>query len=122
MPLPAVARSRRKTVLAIVRTDRTFERADQLGRPVWVGKCLHCNAKLVIRDDGEPLGGATIEHILPRSHGGGEEPENLALACARCNAEKGIRHDWRHGKSERAQEITTRLFTRRRERWREPVD
>lgn len=118
----AVARSRRQIILAIVRTDRTFERADRLGRAVWVGKCIHCNAKLVIRDDGEPLGEATIEHILPRSHGGGEECENLALACARCNAEKGIRHDWRHGTSERAQEIATRLLARRRERWREPVD
>jgi hypothetical protein len=30
-----------------------------------------------------------IEHIRPRQHGGGDEVENLALACANCNWNKG---------------------------------
>ena len=30
-----------------------------------------------------------IEHILPHKHGGGDEVENLALACAECNLHKG---------------------------------
>src|ERR1700722_9972714 len=30
-----------------------------------------------------------IEHIRPRQHGGGDEPENLALACSYCNLCKG---------------------------------
>jgi hypothetical protein len=30
-----------------------------------------------------------IEHIRARQHGGKTEPENLALACPRCNAYKG---------------------------------
>lgn len=30
-----------------------------------------------------------VEHILPRQHGGTEQPENLALACHLCNRKKG---------------------------------
>jgi hypothetical protein len=30
-----------------------------------------------------------IEHILARQHGGTDDPQNLALACRRCNARKG---------------------------------
>ncbi|HEY2416132.1 MAG TPA: HNH endonuclease signature motif containing protein [Pirellulaceae bacterium] len=30
-----------------------------------------------------------IEHIMARQHGGGDEPENLALACDQCNLHKG---------------------------------
>lgn len=30
-----------------------------------------------------------IEHIVARQHGGSDEPENLALACNRCNLHKG---------------------------------
>ena len=30
-----------------------------------------------------------VDHILPRQHGGQTVPENLALACWRCNLHKG---------------------------------
>jgi hypothetical protein len=30
-----------------------------------------------------------VEHIRPRQHGGGDQSENLALACDRCNLRKG---------------------------------
>ena len=30
-----------------------------------------------------------IEHIVPRQHGGGDEVDNLALACPDCNLRKG---------------------------------
>lgn len=30
-----------------------------------------------------------VEHVTARQHGGGDEPENLALACDRCNLYKG---------------------------------
>ena len=33
----------------------------------------------------------TIDHLVPRSLGGGDEPENLAVACRSCNARKGAR-------------------------------
>lgn len=30
-----------------------------------------------------------IEHIIAKQHGGTDEPQNLALACHRCNLQKG---------------------------------
>jgi hypothetical protein len=30
-----------------------------------------------------------VEHIIAKQHGGPDEPNNLALACNRCNAHKG---------------------------------
>src|ERR1039457_110363 len=30
-----------------------------------------------------------VEHIVAKQHGGSEDPDNLALACHRCNLHKG---------------------------------
>lgn len=30
-----------------------------------------------------------VEHIMPRQHGGSDDPNNLALACGHCNSHKG---------------------------------
>ncbi len=112
--------SKRRRVLDIIATDSTFERTDFRGREVWLGKCLHCNAHLMVDLNGDPISRATIEHIIPRTHGGTDALENLGLACARCNQGKGTRHDPRYLKDARAQELVTRLQARRRERWRDP--
>lgn len=116
------AADKRRTILAIVETDSTFEQATlpSEGARVWVGKCIHCRSRLVIREDGEPLGTATIEHIRARSQGGTEDLENLALACARCNHGKGVRHDNKKKPDARALEVTERLLGERRARWRTP--
>lgn len=114
-----VASAKRTRILAIIATDRTFQRTAHRGREVWEGRCLHCNAHLVVDLDGEPISRATIEHIVPRVHGGTDTPENLGLACARCNAGKGIRHDRNYKRDPRVQELVARLLQRRRERWRE---
>jgi 5-methylcytosine-specific restriction endonuclease McrA len=111
--------AKRRKVLSVVHTDSTFELAEQQGRRVWVGKCLHCRAKLWIAEGGEPLGKATIEHIVPRTHGGTDEPRNLGLACKRCNNEKGVRHDHKRADDPRLLEIIARLQERRDRRWRE---
>ncbi len=113
-------KSKRARILAIVATDATYERAELRGQSVWVGKCLHCNSKLMVSAEGEPLGPVTIEHILPRAHGGTDEPENLALACARCNFQKGFRHDVKRKGDARAAEVVAFLLERRRARWRNP--
>ena len=113
-----MARRTRRLIKAVIETDRTFERAEQRGEPVWVGKCIHCNADLVVRDDGTPVGRATVEHIVPRRRGGTDDPENLALACARCNYQKGYRHDASRRPSARALEIEAALLQRRRDRLR----
>lgn len=42
----------------------------------WCGKC----------SSGEQL---TIEHLFPKSRGGSNSPENLRLACEKCNKSRG---------------------------------
>ena len=46
----------------------------------WGRKCVYCDAENV------PL---EIEHIVPRSRGGGNRVSNLTLACRGCNQSKG---------------------------------
>lgn len=47
--------------------------------------CEHCR----LPQSAEPDARFHIEHIMARQHGGGDAPENLALACHRCNRHKG---------------------------------
>lgn len=56
-----------------------------------------------------------IEHILPHKHGGGDEVENLALACAECNLHKGSDLSGIDPESNQM----TRLFDPRRDDWNE---
>jgi 5-methylcytosine-specific restriction endonuclease McrA len=107
-------------LLAAAVTDATFERQTLDGQTVWIGKCLHCNRKLVVRDDGVSLGEATLEHVWPQTHGGTNELANLGVACARCNRDKGRRHD--HTRGERLDAIVAFLRQRRQARWRDPAD
>jgi 5-methylcytosine-specific restriction endonuclease McrA len=51
------------------------------------GLCEYCG-KTTTRDDDDPLR-MTIDHVVPVSQGGDDRPENLRLACRRCNEEKG---------------------------------
>jgi hypothetical protein len=56
-----------------------------------------------------------LEHIIPIKHGGGDELENLALACAECNLKKssdlaGIDPDTK---------ILTPLFHPRHDQWKD---
>ena len=105
----------RRRVLDIVATDITFAIADLRGGRAWVGKCLYCGTRLVIGLDGEFESEASVEHILARSQGGTDDPENLAIACRPCNVEKGRRHD-----SKRAAdpERIAAALALRRARWR----
>lgn len=48
-------------------------------------RCEYC----FTHQDNSPLAFHHIEHIRPRKHGGGDDPENLALACIDCNLHKG---------------------------------
>src|SRR4051794_17604671 len=114
-----MAAAKRKMVLAIAATDKTFELTVLAGEKVWVGKCIHCNARLVVGIDGDTYGGATIEHIFPRTHGGTNAIENVALACARCNSQKGVRIDPRHANDPKLVAVVETLRQRRRDRWRE---
>lgn len=102
-------------------TDSTFERARLADREVLVGKCIHCNRKLSLELDGAPVTHATLEHIVPRTHGGTDELDNLAIACFRCNSGKGHRLDWRRTDDPTLQRVIGTLQARQRERRRKPL-
>lgn len=107
-------------LLAAAVTDKTFAKQILDGQTVWVGKCLHCNTRLVVGDDGRARGEATLEHVWPQTQGGTDAVDNIAVACGRCNREKGKRHD--HKRGERLEEVVETLRARRKERWRDPED
>ncbi len=111
---------RARLIRMVVETDNTFERQFVRGEEVWVGRCIHCQRRLVAGLDGGASGGVTIEHLVPRHHGGADEARNLALACGGCNAEKGLRYDWRRRDDPRRLELEQALCERRLGRWREP--
>ncbi len=98
---------------------------------VWRTRCLHCRSALLLSDEGEPLNGATLEHVVPQSWfekrsasdltsdlSGPNDARNLALACARCNQGKGTRHDAKGPNHPRAREVVTQLKQKRLERWK----
>lgn len=115
----ANARTRR-TILEILATDATWQRVGHRGDEVWEGRCLSCGRKLVVALDGTPISQVTIEHIVPRHHGGSDDLANLGLTCARCNHGKGARHDRRPLDDPRLQQIISHLQVQRRTRWRDP--
>ena len=45
-------------------------------------RCVWCTAEL-------GAGVPTLDHVLPRSHGGTNESHNLITACGGCNSERG---------------------------------
>lgn len=72
-------------------------------------KCEYCHLPQLL----SPVAQLQVEHIIPRKHGGGDEVQNLALACIDCNLAKssnltGIDPETGH---------TTPLFNPRTQRW-----
>ncbi|MGY3264052.1 HNH endonuclease [Lysobacter sp. HA35] len=103
---------------------------------VWTTRCLHCRTRLQVRDDGAALGASSLEHVVPRAWFGkraaneltarvGDAPDdacNLAIACTRCNQDKGKGPDARGPSDARAREVVTSLLDTRMARWRLPFD
>lgn len=102
-------------------TDNTFRQVP--ARPgrlaTVVGKCIHCNSKLSMLPTGQRGPSATLEHIVPRTHGGTNALTNLAIACRRCNGSKA-KLDARAFSDPTLQRVIARLQTRREARWRSP--
>jgi 5-methylcytosine-specific restriction endonuclease McrA len=103
-----------RLLLAVAETDGSCDKAELRGRPVWVCRCIHCRARIVVPLDLREPASATLEHIVPRTHGGSDALDNLALACARCNHAKGRRLDVRALDDPKLQEVIARLQERRR--------
>lgn len=57
--------------------------------------CVWCGRELWRSD-------LTLEHLLPRTRGGHTSPENLAVACRRCNRARGARAPVAYARSLRA--------------------
>lgn len=110
---------RKELVLQIIKTDSTFTlhtfRDDK--HQVWVGKCIHCNARMTVAKNGDT--DFTIEHLVPKYAGGGNNLENLALSCGDCNHEKGRRHDKNFAKSRpnHSHEVISALIEKRLKRF-----
>jgi hypothetical protein len=72
-------------------------------------RCEYC----LIHQDDEPFYRLHVEHVIARQHGGGDDPDNLALACHHDNEHKGPNLsgiDPETGK-------VVRLFNPRRQSW-----
>lgn len=72
------------------------------------GCCEYCRHQEAFSSDS-----FAMDHILPRSRGGSDAPENLALACGGCNGRK-------YNKTESIDPVSglrTPLFNPREERW-----
>jgi len=73
--------------------------------------CEYCR----LAQEDSPLAALHVEHIIPRIHGGTDDPDNLALACIDCNLHKGTNLtgiDPQTG-------AVTELFHPRRQNWDE---
>ena len=72
-------------------------------------RCEYC----LLHQTDSPLAALHIEHIIPRSHGGTDDPDNLALACIDCNLPKGPNLTGLDPETS----LVTELFHPRRQRW-----
>lgn len=108
----------RRLLRAAAESDTTFARVEARGRTYLVGKCIHCSTRVSVPVADDEPAHATLEHIVPRNHGGSDEPENLAVACRRCNQGKGKRLDHRRPEDATLKRVIETLQSRRRERLR----
>ena len=77
LPIPSVVRLSRY-VRVPYRTHIGLSRRAIFARDSW--RCAYCRGPA-----------ETIDHVMPRSRGGGHAWENVVAACARCNHTKGDR-------------------------------
>ncbi|MFN3198117.1 MAG: HNH endonuclease [Bradymonadia bacterium] len=102
-------------------TDKTFERVMFGDHEALRGKCIHCNSALTINLKGKPLDKASLEHIVPQTHGGTDDLANLSLACKKCNNLKGCRLDRRPLSDPTLAAVIETLTRRKAERARPPL-
>ncbi|MCZ8114795.1 HNH endonuclease [Silanimonas sp.] len=114
--------------LAVATDDEAVQAADGL----WTTRCLHCRTRLQVAADGEALGGSSLEHVVPQAWFGrraaadltaqvGEDRDdarNLAVACRRCNQDKGKGPDAAGPQDARAHAVVAALLAKRLTRWR----
>lgn len=77
--------------------------------------CVYCRDVFPIDLTGA---GLHLDHVVPRSQGGKDTPDNLVTACERCNTRKGARRGTFDRKQQaRARRATKRLINRELGLW-----
>ena len=71
--------------------------------------CEYCH----LHQNDSPLAALHVEHVIPKSHGGSDDLDNLALACIDCNLHKGTNLT---GIDPQTNQVTE-LFHPRRQEW-----
>ena len=107
-----------RLLCAVAESDSTFRKQAVRGRETWVGPCIHCRRAITVPLDEREPPSATLEHIVPRHHGGTDALDNLALACASCNHQKGRRLDWKRRADPTLSRVIDTLLARRRAQMR----
>ena len=54
-------------------------------------RCNYCGVETTKHDGKHSPTHAVIDHIVPKSRGGGNEDDNLQLLCSTCNSRKGTK-------------------------------
>ena len=116
-----MSKRRHLLILYAAAHDQTFT-YNAHGDELWHGRCIHCKRQLALSRFGKPRGGATLEHIVPKHHGGTDALDNLAIACSRCNGQKGRKIDILQRTDPRLMKVIKTLKDRRLERRRPPPE
>ncbi len=59
------------------------------------GLCFYCDVPTTLPTESNPIPTtATVEHLTRKADGGTNDPDNLVMACSRCNSTRG-KTDWR---------------------------
>ncbi len=84
----SISRSRSPASIRLLTYDRVprtkvkFNRRNIFARDG--NRCQYCGKRF-------PTGELSLDHVMPRSRGGGTDWENIVCACVRCNVRKGGR-------------------------------
>ncbi len=85
IPFPTIVRYTSGIIISKISKIPTSPKVTK--KNVWLrdkGRCQYCEKKVVLSE-------ATVDHVLPKSKGGKNTWDNVALACAKCNQKKGSR-------------------------------
>jgi 5-methylcytosine-specific restriction endonuclease McrA len=87
--LTAPSHRRKRTWVKAVLTQKTWVKAYYRARASEAQnhRCCYCGTDMITEP--ERKNSLTLEHIVTRSHGGREHPDNYAAACRRCNTSRG---------------------------------
>ncbi len=77
-----------KWLADMARPEDSYRRFRALVLERWGEKCHYCEATGIALQ---------LDHVMPRSRGGPDHPDNLVPACGPCNSSKGARtpEEWR---------------------------